>query len=66
MPAPIYVLYSIKNVYINHRRFLNSYSLEQIKGKVISADDAETSCAPIKFNKNIPENVSWAGKALDK
>lgn len=66
MPAPIYVLYSIKNVYINHRRFLNSYSLDQLKGKVISTEEADTACAPFKFNKNIPENVSWAGSPLDK
>lgn len=38
IPGPIYLLYVVKNIYINHRKFLNSYSLDQIKGKVISAD----------------------------
>jgi hypothetical protein len=64
MEAPIYLLYSVKNIYINHRRFLSSYSLDQIKGLVISEDDAETLCAPIKLNKDIPENISWAGVLL--
>lgn len=38
---PIYLLYKVKNMYINHRKFLNSYSLEQIKGEVVEANIAE-------------------------
>jgi hypothetical protein len=64
MNAPIYLLYSVKNIYINHRRFLSSYSLDQIKGLTISENDAETLCSPIRFNSEIPENVSWAGAPL--
>ena len=41
MQPPIYLLSVVKNMYVNHRNFLNSYSLEQIKGKAISADIAE-------------------------
>lgn len=41
MQAPIYLMYSVKNIYINHRRYLNSYSLDQIKGKAISAEQAQ-------------------------
>ena len=37
MEGPVYLLYSIKNVYINHRKFLNSYSPDQLKGKTISS-----------------------------
>lgn len=40
MEGPVYLLYNIKNVYTNHRRFLNSYNTDQLAGKAISADDA--------------------------
>lgn len=40
MEGPVYLLYSIKNVYTNHRKFLNSFSPEQLKGKTISATEA--------------------------
>jgi hypothetical protein len=64
MNAPIYLLSSVKNIYINHRRFLSSYSLDQIKGLAITDNDAETLCSPIKYNHDIPESVSWAGVSL--
>lgn len=41
MEAPVYLLYYIENVYINHKKYLNSMSLEQLKGKAISAEQAE-------------------------
>lgn len=65
MQAPIYLMYSVKNIYINHRRYLNSYSLDQIKGKAISAEQAQKECAPYVYNKDIPYNYSWTGQPLD-
>lgn len=65
MPAPIYLMYSVKNIYINHRRYLNSYSNDQLKGKAISAEQAQKECAPFVYNKDIPYNYSYTGQPLD-
>jgi hypothetical protein len=44
MKGPVYLLYSVKNLYVNHRRFLDSYSMDQLNGKAISTDVARKSC----------------------
>ena len=65
MEGPVYLLYSLKNVYLNHRKFLNSFSPEQLKGKAISATDATKLCGKYVYNKNIPQKTSWTGSALN-
>lgn len=55
----------MKNVYTNHRKFLNSYSQDQISGKAISSDAAVKACGNYVYNKNIPQKSSWAGQALN-
>ena len=39
-------------------------SLEQLKGKAISAEQAEKQCFPIVYNKDLPFTSSWGGKPL--
>lgn len=40
MTAPIYLIQYTTNNYVNHRKFIESYSPDQLKGKVISVDEA--------------------------
>ena len=65
MEGPVYLLYSFKNVYTNHRKFLNSFSVDQLNGKTISAADATKYCGKYVYNKDIPENKSWGGADLN-
>ncbi|KAK2952536.1 putative ALA-interacting subunit 3 [Blattamonas nauphoetae] len=45
IPGPIYVMYQLENFYQNHRRFVNSRSFDQLRGREISAYDLE-ECDP--------------------
>lgn len=65
MKAPIYVLYYVENVYINHKKYLSSYNEEQLNGLAISAEEAEEDCKPIIFNKDLPFKNSWGGYPLN-
>lgn len=65
MPGPVFLLYEVKNLYVNHRKFINSYSDDQLGGKVIDAEAAKKVCGNLVFNKNIPQTTSWGGQKLN-
>lgn len=52
MEGPVYVYYQIENFFQNHRRYVKSYSSEQLQdGKVFSS--APSDCAPLKYNGSL-------------
>lgn len=64
MTAPIYLIQYTTNNYVNHRKFIESYSPDQLKGKVISVDEAEKKCGNFVFNSEIFSNYSWGNTLL--
>lgn len=55
----------VENAYINHRKYLNSFSPEQLQGKPIDATTAQKECTPFPLNKDMGVNASYGGAALD-
>jgi len=60
---PIFVYYQLDGFYQNARRYLQSKSLDQLKGNAANADD----CEPAKRNSqmNLATNMSIDGTPLD-
>lgn len=49
MPAPVYMYYKMTNFYQNHRRYVQSYSEDQLNGKAVSAHSLRNpeDCKPL-------------------
>jgi hypothetical protein len=72
MQPPITFLYYIENAYINHRKYLSSYSPDQLQGNIlfiegnlIDENKAKAECIPFVYNKDMNKTNSWSGKPLD-
>lgn len=64
MEEPIYVLFQLDNFYQNHRRYVQSKSGEQLGGRVVSYEEARSSCHPIVMNRDLNTKYAWDGKTL--
>ena len=56
MEKNVFVYYRLKNFYQNHRRYIKSKSIKQLKGNYLTEDDIKEDCDPITKNKDL-----WAG-----
>lgn len=45
---PIYLYYRLTNFYQNHRKYVDSYDLKQLKGDAVDADSVTDKCDPLK------------------
>ncbi|KAK6465091.1 ligand-effect modulator 3 family [Scheffersomyces coipomensis] len=56
LKAPIYFFYRLNNFYANHRRFVKSFSEDQIEGKAASENDIKNTvgqnCQPLSTDEN--------------
>ena len=48
MKGPVYLYYKLTNFYQNHRKYVESYDLEQLRGEALSSDDVTDNCKPLK------------------
>ncbi|ODV77319.1 Lem3/Cdc50 [Suhomyces tanzawaensis NRRL Y-17324] len=44
---PVYLYYKLTNFFQNHRKYVESYDLEQIKGIAVSEDSVTDNCKPL-------------------
>lgn len=44
----VYLYYKLTNFYQNHRKYVESLDIDQLKGKAIDADDLDSSCDPLR------------------
>ena len=58
MEKNVFVYYRLKNFYQNHRRYIKSKSIQQLKGKIMEEKDIKDDCDPILLNKDIYEGVT--------
>lgn len=48
---PIYLYYKLTNFYQNHRKYVQSFDLGQLKGDAVSSDDTTDNCKPLKHRE---------------
>ncbi|ANZ77588.1 BA75_04918T0 [Komagataella pastoris] len=44
--SPLYFYFKLTNFFQNHRRYVESYDLEQLKGEAVPYDDIDSDCKP--------------------
>lgn len=45
---PIYLYYRLTNFFQNHRKYVDSFDLKQLKGEAVDADSVTDKCKPLK------------------
>lgn len=48
LKKPIYVYYRLTNFFQNHRKYVQSFDIDQLKGKAISGDSLTSDCNPLR------------------
>ncbi|GBG88599.1 hypothetical protein CBR_g48129 [Chara braunii] len=56
MHKPIYIYYELDNFYQNHRRYVSSYSRDELLGLSVSRDSRERSCRPQDVVRGVDGN----------
>ncbi|GMM55968.1 hypothetical protein DAKH74_025840 [Maudiozyma humilis] len=59
--SPIYIYYKLTNFYQNHRVYIESYDLDQLKGSAISADSLDKHCDPLRKDNNTGKAIYPCG-----
>lgn len=54
MKAPVYLFYQIKGFFQNHRRYILSQSLKQMRGNDLPASEL-SDCEPVIYNANLSD-----------
>lgn len=62
MSQPIMVYYQLDGFFQNHRRYLKSKNLNQLRGNSVTKDDVKDDCDPIITNKDIGKTNNVNGK----
>ena len=65
MEPPVNIYYELENFYQNHRRFIQSQSISQLKGNILTAKDIELDCSPIITVKDLGINKTFGNFTLD-
>ncbi|ODV85109.1 hypothetical protein CANARDRAFT_7762 [[Candida] arabinofermentans NRRL YB-2248] len=47
--GPVYLYYKLTNFYQNHRKYVESYDWQQLRGKAVAYDDVESDCSPMRY-----------------
>ena len=53
MDSKVLLYYGISNMYQNHRKYTNSFSVDQLLGDNLSKDEIKTSCYPVTEIKDL-------------
>lgn len=64
LEAPVFVYYELGGIYQNHRRYIGSKSIQQLKGNYMDADELGF-CNPVILNKDLHVKYSIGGVELD-
>lgn len=60
--APLYVYYELNNFYQNHKRYVNSYSINQLKGDDLNYNQLKDDCYPLtRLNNENPVLLNPCG-----
>ena len=62
---PVFFFYQIKGFYQNHRRYIQSISLDQLRDGVVKNASDVSDCSPVTYNKENYYRTSVTGAPLD-
>ncbi|KAI5950247.1 mug89 [Candida jiufengensis] len=51
LKPPLYLYYKLTNFYQNHRKFVESYDIDQLGGKPLTSDEVTDNCKPLKHRE---------------
>ncbi|KAI3404955.2 mug89 [Candida oxycetoniae] len=51
LKPPLFLYYKLTNFFQNHRKYVESYDLEQLGGRNLSSDDTTDNCKPLKHRQ---------------
>lgn len=51
LDPPIYLFYKLTNFYQNHRKYVESYDVKQLRGDAVLPGDLDSHCDPLKQKK---------------
>jgi hypothetical protein len=63
--GPVYVYYGLDNFYQNHRRYVKSKSIMQLRGMDMGEDEVKVDCDAAITNSDLGKSVSFDGTALN-
>jgi len=65
MASPVFLYYELKNFHQNHRKYVKSKSVAQLKGNTnLDMDDLEEDCNPALLQKDTGTTTSWNGNPI--
>jgi uncharacterized membrane protein len=64
LEPPIMVYYQLENFYQNHRRYIKSKSLAQLRGENLTLEEIKADCDPIITVKDLGFPITMGGKKL--
>ena len=66
MDSPIMIYYQLEGFFQNHRRYVKSKSVPQLRGDDLKKKDVESDCDPIITNKDIGKKISMSNTDLNE
>ena len=63
--GPVMVYYQLNNFYQNHRRYLKSKSVSQLKGELKTVNEIKDECEPVIRNSDLWKTTSFSNTPLD-
>ncbi|KAG0671784.1 hypothetical protein C6P45_005049 [Maudiozyma exigua] len=59
--SPIHIYYKMTNYYQNHRIYIESYDLDQLKGSALNANSLDKNCDPLKKDNDTGKAIYPCG-----
>lgn len=63
MESPVFLYYEMENFYQNHRRYVKSRDVEQLKGSIRSVSQI-SDCSPITTMRDLGRNTAFDGTVI--
>lgn len=51
LKGPLFLYYKLTNFYQNHRKYVELFDIDQLKGKPVAHDDITDKCKPLRYHK---------------
>jgi LEM3 (ligand-effect modulator 3) family / CDC50 family len=59
IPGPLFLYYKLDNYHQNYRKYVSSYSYDQLQGEPLGYDDLKRQCGPLTGPDNYDKNSTF-------